>query len=140
MAKVTQEHIKAGQTVFMVGHMRTSGYKAVPLELVITSDEVVKESNRISAKYASSTEQDIVNGPSHEPNNYGHVALYLGDLGIEGFKYDSRACQLFTTKEECKAAIEMWAGRNPNFLTEDGEDIARNDHMLDMAEEWLGYE
>lgn len=125
MAQVTKDNLKIGQHVFMAGYVRHSTNTEVPVELIISSEPSGAHGSYVNVTFADPAQEKLVYGPSHDVDDFTKFAIYPGDLGVEGFKYDNRAPQLFTTVDEITTAIEMWSGRNPNFLTPDGEDIPK---------------
>lgn len=117
MAKLTAEHLVAGAKIWMAGYSRITK-KQVPLELKVVTGKLV-EGIRFHVHYANATEHYII-GPSYsvtedEPDFW----VYLGDKGIRPYNYDSRPTQLFTTREEMQAAINLWDGKNPNSMIGD---------------------
>lgn len=57
----------------------------------------------------------------------GQTVLFPGDLGMPGYSYDSRAIQVFNTRESCLAAISRWGDKHPNFIDDYGRDLSQCD-------------
>ncbi|WP_407304242.1 hypothetical protein [Acinetobacter sp.] len=119
MAKLTGDIIKAGLHVWVAGLDKKLN---IPVEVVIDTGEVY----RCNIIEVTCVADDASNCCHRDPNTGRHV-IYLGDAGVRPYNYDSRAVQVFTTKGECQAAMNFWDGRNPNFLTENGDDIVYDD-------------
>lgn len=43
--------------------------------------------------------------------------IYPGDSGIRPLNYDQRPTQVWPTKRQCVRHMQMWEGKNPNFMT-----------------------
>lgn len=116
MSKVTMNELVKGAHIWMDGWDDKLKVN-VPLELIVVTGELV-EGIRIYVIYAHYTDLPII-GPSYGiSDNEPDFWIYPADKGIRPINYDSRPTQLFTTKEEMQAAIDLWieAGKNPNFL------------------------
>ncbi len=111
--RVTAEHIKAGQHIFIAGVPRGLG-KSVPLEVVILNGIVDDEYHTVQIIHAHDIDLTTRAGYCI-PDKDGRF-LYLGDLGVKPYAYDGRVTQAYTTAEEMAAAIDLWAGKNPNFI------------------------
>jgi hypothetical protein len=121
MAKLTGKIIKSGLHVWAKGYDRATT-KFVPVELVLVSGVERTPVSGAKVVYVNKCNQDDRIDYLGGIPEVG-MGIYLGDAGIRPYNYDNRATQVFTTKEECEQAIKLWAGRNPNFIYEDDEDV-----------------
>lgn len=114
MPALTKEMITPGLHIWVCADPYSKNLE--PMEFIIVTGQV---------GIASSL---LINALVFGKNHYNHLAggregIYLGDRGVPGYAYDERGPQIFTTREEMQAAIDMWAGRNPNFVDAEGNDI-----------------
>lgn len=119
MAKLTGDIIKAGLRVWVKGWDKE--LNDIPVELVIDTGDVYETGTINVLRVSSHASEGCI---SRHPDS-GKYVLYLGDRGVCSHNYDNRATQVFTTREEFVAAMELWNGRNPNFVTEDGDSVKR---------------
>lgn len=112
MAKVTKEDIKAGFEAYALGFIPSElGYH--PVKIRFTNGILNEEHEYFLIEILT---KDVFGFHLTD----GKQVIFPGDAGIEGFKYDNRPCQVFTTEEEAQAFINLCAGRNPNWVDEDG--------------------
>lgn len=122
MAKLTGEIINKGLRVWVMAY-ESETMEPAPVELEIVTGVVERDRNVVHVVFANRSDESLFYGISRDPkDDSNRYLIYLGDDGVRPYNYDDRCTQVFTTKEETEAMIEMCAGRYPNFVCEDGSD------------------
>lgn len=122
MAKLTGDLIKAGMSIWVIGYERGVYNVQIPVELTIVDGVVKETSNSMLINFVDANVWSLKVTSLHEDTN-GYPSMYLGDQGVRPYAYDNRCTQVFTTKEEVQALIDMVGDRNPNFVDEEGSNI-----------------
>lgn len=93
MPALTKEMITPGLHIWM-----TDGDTNTPLEFIVITGEVGSHSKLYISSLGTKYHQRY--------DGLNREAVYLGDMGVEGYKYDKRKCQVFTTKEELMESLK----------------------------------
>lgn len=140
MSKLTGDMIKQGLHIWVAAPEKTT-CKLIPVEMIVVTGEVERDGKVLHVVFADEVTSKAVFSVSSDPrSDFQRYVIYLGDDGVKPYAYDNRCTQVFTTKESMQAAIDMWNGRYPNFVTEDGETIERDTSYLDDWEDYMCYE
>ena len=121
MSKLTGDLIKKGMHVWVAGYDRKT-METIPVEMIIVTGEVERDSNILHVVFSDRKLEEKCYGISCDPC-VDRKVIYLGDYGVRPYNYDDRCTQVFTSEEEMLAAIDMWDGRYPTFVCEDGSDM-----------------